>query len=367
MIEIEKAAERITRRLLSAGHVELRATSGQTASLDVIVANTGPGGVVMNVAYENGGHGWERFALDDPAINYSPQYFAFDMDEWNIDIDESAKLIRKYKPDLLMLGSSYPLFPQPIKELRQLADEVGAVVAADEAHTFGIILGGEWPNPLSQGAHLILASTNKSFPGPPHGIIATNDLKQYRSLQKTIVPALVSDHQVGNTAALAVALAEFSVYGQAYAKQVVKNARALASTLASEGLPVVGEKHGYTQSQHVLAVTDAHMHSWNAMKALDKASIIVNPMDLKGVNGLRLGTSELTRRGMGEGEMSEVARLIREVIIDKKDPAAVDSRVREFTSGFRSIRYSFDEGKPPYKSLAIYEDKKREAIAKPGK
>lgn len=291
IIEIEKAAERIARRLLGSEYVELRATSGQTASLDVILANTTPGGSVMNISYENGGHGWERFALDNPAVNYTPRYFEFDMDDWGVDLDKSAKLIRESKPDVLMVGSSYPLFPQPIEELRAMADEVGALVAADEAHTLGILLGGAWPNPLSQGAHVLLASTNKSFPGPPHGILATNDLSQYRKLQKTIVPALVSNHQVANTAALAVALAEFDVYGRAYARKVVQNAKALASALASEGFPVIGEKKGYTESQHVLAKTDRYMHSWKAMKALDLASIIVNPMDLKGVNGLRLGTS----------------------------------------------------------------------------
>jgi glycine hydroxymethyltransferase len=197
----------------------------------------------------------------------------------------------------------------------------------------------------------MLASTNKSFPGPPHGLLATNDLKQYRSIQKTIVPSLVSNHQVGNTASLAIALAEFAQYGEAYANKAVRNAKTLAASLAQEGFSVIGEKKGYTESHQVLAKTDRYMHSWEAMKALDRASIIVNPMDLKGANGLRLGTAELTRRGMGEAEMKEIAALIRKVLIDKKVPASVEAQVKELAQGFSSISYSYDEGKSPYAPL----------------
>ena len=140
-------------------------------------------------------------------------------------------------------------------------------------------------------------------------------------------------------------------YGEAYAEAIVTNARALAEYLASEGFNVVGEKLGYTKSHQVLLDVRSLGGGAKCAYLLEEAGIIVNknllpwdpPEAVKDPSGLRLGVQEVTRLGMGKGEMAEIARFIRRVLIDGEEPGRVFEEVKELRSQFRSVKYSFDE------------------------
>ncbi len=145
-------------------------------------------------------------------------------------------------------------------------------------------------------------------------------------------------------------------YGEKYAAQIVKNAKALAEALAEEGFKVIGEDKGYTESHQVIVdVSDLHPAAggW-AAPLLEEAGIILNknllPWDpLEKVNepsGLRIGVQEMTRVGMMEDEMKEIARFIRRVLIDKEDPAKVRRDVYGFRAEYQKVYYSFDHGLP---------------------
>jgi glycine hydroxymethyltransferase len=156
-----------------------------------------------------------------------------------------------------------------------------------------------------------------------------------------------------NVAAFAYAMAEFLEYGEAFMAQVVKNAKALGQALSEEGFDVIGAQKGFTQSHQVLLRTERYMPPKDAARAVDKANIICNKMDLQGAQGLRLGTAEVTRMGMRESEMKEIARFIKDTIIARKDPTENAAKVFEFTKDFRTIRFSFDEGMNAYKYLEL--------------
>ena len=226
-IEVEKITRDLARKLFGAEYVDLRPISGHLAILSCIAAFAKPGTAVFEVGGLNGGHEWYYFPRNIPIVNYRPVFYPFDTKEWNIDVDAAAKQIREMKPSALILGSSFYLFPHPVKELVSVADEIGAAVLCDEAHVLGLIAGKQWPNPLSHGAHVLSGSTHKTFPGPQKGIVMTNRADVAQKVATAIYPSLTTNHHLMNVAALGYALAEMLTYGEAYAKQVVKNCEGL--------------------------------------------------------------------------------------------------------------------------------------------
>lgn len=348
IVEIEKTAQALAKKLFGCKFVELRPISGHIAIISCVLAFARAGGTTLELNGANGGHEWHRTATNNPAVGYRPDWLPFDTDEWNIDVDAARRKMTETRPDVVILGSSFYLFPHPTKQIREAADEVGAKVLQDEAHVLGLIGGRAWPNPLDKGAHLFTASTHKTFPGPQKGIIMANEESLMRRVMDTVYPSLLTNHHLMNVAALAYAMAEFIEFGESYATQVVKNAQALAGALSDQGFDVIGAKNGFTKSHQVLVRTSSFMSGNNAAKALGAADMICNKMELEKADGLRLGTSEVTRVGMNQSEMKEIAAFIADVLLRKKDPAQLRRRVRTFTADFRKIRYSFENGKNAY-------------------
>jgi glycine hydroxymethyltransferase len=350
-VEVERIGQRLAKELFGSRFAELRPISGHMAIMSCILAMMSPGGTSLELSGPNGGHNWDSFARTNPAVNYRPEYLPFDTDEWNVDIDGARKKIKATRPDAVVLGSSFFLFPHPTKEIREAADETGTKVLYDGAHVLGLIAGGAWPNPLRDGAHFLTGSTHKSFPGPQKGIILSDDQELLGRAMGTLYPSMLTNHHLMNVAALTYAMAEFLQFGAAYASQTVKNAVALAEALSGEGFDVIGADKGFTRSHQVLVRTSPRIRGDAAAKTLDLANIVCNKMELEKADGLRIGVSEVTRVGMRESEMREVARFIGDVLIREKDPSKVVQGVRRFTEGFRKIRFSFEDGRDAYSTL----------------
>ncbi len=351
IVEIEKIGQQLAKKLFGCKFAELRPISGHIAIVSCILSFMTPGGSSLELHGSNGGHEWYYVAKNNPTVSYKPDWLPFDMEEWNIDVDGAKKKIRSVRPDVVILGSSFYLFPHPTRALREAADESGAKVLYDGAHVLGLIAGRAWPNPLEAGAHFLTGSTHKSFPGPQKGIILTNEEQLLGRVMNTVYPSLLTNHHLMNVAALTYGMAEFLQFGAKYAAQVVKNARALAEALSSEGFDVIGAKNGFTRSHQVLVRMSPLMSGDAAAKALDKANIICNKMTLENADGLRIGASEATRVGMKESEMKEVARFMGDVLLRKKSPAQVAKKVSNFARDFKGIRFSFESGKDAYAYL----------------
>ncbi|KPV46065.1 serine hydroxymethyltransferase, partial [Kouleothrix aurantiaca] len=144
----------------------------------------------------------------------------------------------RLRPKLIIIAGSMCLFPYPVAEVRAIADAVGAYLMYDAAHMSGLIAGGEFQQPLAEGAHLMTSSTYKSFGGPPSGIILTDDAELAQRLDAIAYPGLTANFDLAKTAALVVAMLDLREFGRAYAQMCIANARALAAVLADAGCPV---------------------------------------------------------------------------------------------------------------------------------
>lgn len=346
---LEVKAQELVGELLETSYVDLRPISGTIANATAFRTFTKPGDKAVVAPVQAGAHvSHTRFGTLG-ALGIEQIEMPFDIENWNIDIDKAVKLIEEVKPKIVTLGGSLYLFPHPTKEISEAAHSVGAKVIHDVAHVLGLIVGKAWENPLKLGADVLTSSTHKTFPGPQGGIIAARDERDYKELGKVVFPMFVSNHHLHRLAAMAVTAIEMKIWGEEYAKQVVRNAKKLAEELASNGFKVVMENKGYTSS-HQVVVDVSHMgRGTKVAQLLEEANIIVNknmlpwdkPEDVKDPSGLRIGTQEVTRWGMKEDEMREIARFIKMVVIDKRDPAEVREKVIEFRKDFMEIHYGF--------------------------
>jgi glycine hydroxymethyltransferase len=278
----------------------------------------------------------------------------YDINEFNIDPDKSAYVIRAAKPGIVTFGGSLFLFPHPIKELKEVCDEVGAYVAYDAAHVLGLIAGGQFQDPLREGADFITASTHKTFPGPQGGVImgvpdSPSKEKAVRKIQYSIFPLTASSTHLGRLPALGIACLEMKVFGQQLAAQIVKNAQTAGQYLFENGVKVVAEHKGFTRS-HQIALDVRGFGGGNKIaQELEDANIILNKnllpyddqSDKENPAGLRVGFQDVTRHGMGEGDIKHLCDLMLDIIKGKRTPEQVKVDVMALKKEFSQVKYGF--------------------------
>ncbi|MCW3991575.1 MAG: serine hydroxymethyltransferase [Candidatus Bathyarchaeota archaeon] len=371
--QVELTAIELAKGLYNAEFIDVRPISGVVANLIMFTAFTDPGDRIIALSIPAGGHiSHARKGLGGTAgavHGLKVQYWEFDEEKYNIDVDKSVEKIRRLEKegrhvDLMLLGGSLFLFPSPVKELSEVAKEFDAKVAYDAAHAAGLIASGMFQDPLREGADCMTMSTHKTLFGPQRGMIASFD-RYVDELKRAAFPGMLSNHHLNTLAGLAVALCELKEFGKPYSEQVVRNAKALAQALHERGFNVVGESQGFTESHQVIVdvVNTPLKNGWMVELELEKAEIIVNrellPYDIRqGRNfrepgGIRIGTQELTRLGMKEGEMEEIAELMKRVVIDTKDPKRVVKDVNAFRKDWQSLHYCFQDGAEAYKYIKI--------------
>ena len=277
----------------------------------------------------------------------------FDFERFVLDVDKTALLIEKLNPKLIMLGRSVFLFPEPIKELKEAAGDV--LIVYDAAHVFGLIYGKKFQEPLEEGADIITASTHKTFPGPQGGVvIAKSDFEKenWQKIQRAIFPGVLSNHHIHRLPALAITALEMNEFGESYAKQIVKNAQVFAQALHELGFKVLCEAHGFTASHQVLVDVREFGGGKVVAEKLEETNIIVNKIALpwdkdkdatQNPSGIRIGLQELTRWGMKENEMKEIAALFKKVLVDNENPEKIKKEVIELRKDFQEVKYCFQE------------------------
>ncbi len=353
--KVEIKATEIAKNLFKADFADVRPISGTVANMAVLFAFAQPGDVITTCALAQGAHisTCEFGAFGQRAVK-SVNY-PFSEEDMNIDVDGTIKLLKEVKPKVAQFGLSVFLFPPPLKELQDTFNEIGCLVWEDCAHVLGLIAGGQFHDPLREGVNIVSSSTHKTFPGPNHGMLLGANLteEQEKELQKAVFPGVTSSHHLHAMASLAVTLAEMEVFAKEYAAQTCKNARQLGESLYELGIPVLCPDLGFTRS-HAIAVDVSEFGGGkDCAKWLEDANIICNknmlPRDTSAVrpSGLRLGAQEMTRLGMKESEMKEVAGFIARVV-KGEDPAKVKEDVKAFKKQFDTIKFCFNEGEKAY-------------------
>ena len=369
--EVEIQCMELAQKLFKAEFADVRSVSGVVANLAIYSAYSNPGDVMIASSIPAGGHishgKKEHSGTAGLVHGLDIEFFAFDPEEMTLDVDKTKAKVEDLKsqgrlPKIAMFGGSVFLFPHPVKELADFLKGHDMHINYDAAHVAGLIAGGKFQDPLREGTDTMTMSTHKTLFGPQGGLVLGFE-KHAEPIKKAMFPGLTSSHHIHHMGAKAVAFAEALEFGKDYAEQTIKNAKALAAELNNVGFKVLGEKRGYTES-HQTVVNVLDFGDGGTIEAdLEKANIIVNrqliPGDLKAnrhymhPGGIRLGTSEITRLGMKESEMKEIASLIKQVVVDKKDAAEVASRVKEFKTDFKKTQYCFDNKLGAYEYVKL--------------
>ena len=358
---IESLGLESARRVFGCRFANIQSTSGTVSNMAALKALAMPGDTITAVSTADGGHiSHARMgAVGVRGLNLVT--YPWDIDRMEPDIDAACALIRETEPQLALFGQSVFLFPTPLQEMADAAHEVGAKVMYDGAHVLGLIAGGQFQDPLHEGADVMTGSSHKTFPGPQGGFVLSDsdDEKFHKKLNSSIFPGTCSSYHLHHVAGKVVALAEFEAFGTEYARDIVANAKSLGAALAAEGFDVLAEERGYTASHQVLTRHGGPDSGAGrrAAATLEDAGIITNmnmlPGDTKamsGPSGLRLGVPELTRVGMGADEMQDVARFFARALIAEGEIETVKRDVIEFKSRFQTVKYCFEEG-PAYPGL----------------
>jgi len=369
--QVELLCIELAKKLFKAEFVDVRPVSGVVANLVVYSAFAEPGDCMLALSIPSGGHismGKKRLGGTAGAVRgLEVEYLALNEKELNIDVDETKKradnLVKEGRnPKIVMLGGSVLPFPHPVTELQEYFHNLGSTVIYDAAHVAGLIAGGIFQDPLREGADAMTVSTHKTLPGPQHGMVVSWD-KHAEKIKRATFPGLVSNHHLHNVAGVTVALAEMLQFGKEYTTQIVNNAKALGQALYEKGFNVLAEHKNFTDS-HVLLIDITKQGDGGVIEGqLEKANIILNrnllPWDIREgrhfmhPGGIRLGTSEVTRLGMKENDMEEIADFMKRIVLDEESPEKVGKDVTEFRKDFQTIHYCFEKEVEAYSYIKI--------------
>jgi glycine hydroxymethyltransferase len=369
--EVEIICNELAKKVFKSEFADCRATSGVVANLAIYSAFSNPGDYMLAASIPTGGHishgKKEHSGTAGLVHGLNIEHYPFSKEDMTIDVDATKKKVSEMisngkKPAIAMFGGSLFLFPHPVKELASFMHDNSIYINYDGAHVAGLIAGGQFQDPIGEGTDSMTMSSHKTLWGPQGGIIVSLE-RHADSIKKAIFPGNTSSHHLHHVAGKAIALAESLEFGKEYAKQVINNAKILAESLANFGFRVLGEKRGYTES-HQLAVDVSNFGDGGTIeKELEKANIILNrqllPGDIKSgkhymhPSGVRIGVPEVTRLGMKESEMKEIASFIKQIVIDKSDPNKVGSAVSKFREQFQKVHYAFENSTDAYKYIKI--------------
>lgn len=331
-------AEEATKEMLHAQVINLNCLSGVHAMMCAILSTTEPGDTVMNVNTKDGGHFATPGILQK--VGRKQIYATYDLKNLKFDIEKTAKDFHDAGAKAIYLDVSYYLNPHNLKELRTALGEE-AIIIYDASHTMGLILGQEFQDPLREGANVICANTHKTLPGPQKGMIAFRDKEFGEKANAIINGSLYSSPHTQSMIALATTLLELYEFGKEYAQQIINNSNAIAQTFVDLGYEVRKANTGrYSENHQTHVYVDNKGDRVELYRKLIKNNISTNfDSVMGGRDFIRVGTQELTRRGMNEEEMKKVANFIHRAFQGEN----VKDEVIAFNKKFPSILYSFDK------------------------
>jgi len=342
--ELEVICAELCAEVFQASYAEIRVASGALSNLYTFMATCKPGDTIIVPPASIGGHVTHHTGGCAGLYGLQIHEAPVNADGFTVDVRALHELALRVKPKLITIGGSLNLFPHPVREIRQIADEVGAKVLFDAAHQCGIIAGGAWPNPLNEGAHLMTMSTYKSLGGPAGGLIVTNEADIAQKLDVIAFPGMTANFDAAKSAALAITMLDWISHGKAYGEAMVEVSKSLARELSNAGLPVFGKEHGFTNSHQFAVEAKRYGGGQAASKTLRKSGFLACGIGLPiapvegDMNGLRIGTPELVRWGMKVEHTAKLADLISKSLVTN-DPTTLAAEVAEFRSQFTKMHF----------------------------
>lgn len=348
--QIERMARNEILELFEAKQADVRPISGNASNTALALAYLRGGDTIIANSTDAGGHishgtvgvfgrriqnrGQSLKLGTKNSINL--HFLPLTEDSYHVDAQKTIELVDQVAPQLIIMGKSLFLFPEPVSEVAAYCKTKGIPLLYDGAHVLGLIAGSQFQDPLHEGATWMTGSTHKTFPGPQRGVILGNldeegEKKYWGAADRGVFPGSSSNHHLHTLPALLVATREMKQYGRDYASQIVRNAQALGRSLDELGTPVEAREFGYTRS-HMIAVNVAQWGGGvEVAKRLEENDIILNynmlpgDADPRNPSGLRIGVPEMTRFGMDERAMGELAQLLHDGVRGKNVKAQVNA------------------------------------------
>ena len=353
--EVEALCVELLKQAFRCNYADHRLMGSMLGNMAVYHALAKPGDRVMTAAQPFGGHSSNR--SDGPAGTRGVDIYdvPFDPDTLDVDLDKFEEEAQRIQPKLVVMGMSMTLFPLPVREMSAIIRQWGGRFVFDGAHQAGLIAGGQFQDPLKEGADVLTGSAGKTFSGPQSGMIMWDDPELTEPLTTAIFPVLAATHQVNRVAALAISAAEMLEFGKVYMAQIVRNAQALGKALEERGIPVLAAERGYSQSHQVIANVREFGGGLDVAHKLAEANIITNknlipgdkPEDWDRPSGLRIGTIEVTRLGLMEEDMAQIAEFMARVLVKEEATSSVVKEVEDYRRPLQDFYYNFDNGWPP--------------------
>ena len=372
--QVERMLAEEMRAYFGCTEVETRTLSGQMSNMAVFSAlmdwknrfdrknEAKRLGYVMNNHIIKGGHlsaqpmgALHDYIAIDP-VTEKPAVVNFPVcrdNPYKMDVEETKKLIDRYRPELIIFGKSMVLHKEPVAEIRRFVDEqrIPTTIMYDMAHVLGLI-GDHFQNPFQEGAEIVTGSTHKTFFGAQRGVIGVNykpeDLKWglWETIETRTFPGSVSNHHLGTQLGMLMAAYEMNQFRDAYQSAIIRNAKSFARSLKSYGLDVVGDPAiDYTETHQVI-VSVGYGEGAEIAERLEQNNVIVNYQATPDEEGftasgaLRMGVSEMTRFGFEEKDFDQLASLMADCILRGREIKADVERLR---AGHTEMRYCFDD------------------------
>ncbi len=329
MDEVEAQGDELARRLFHGRFATIKPLSGHIAAMIMLAATCRRGDKILAIDAKHGGY--DGYLPENMAglLGLKVGFLPFDETRWNVDPGAAANKIKRYRPRLIVLGASFLLFPYDIAPLREAADKVDALIGYDGSHVLGLIAGGLFQKPLAEGADILVGSTHKSLFGPQGGLAVCRDEELFEKVMKSFYWKAMDNAHWNRVAATTQALSEAKRFGIGYAKQVVRNSKALAGELHERGLEMKFPGMGFTEC-HQSHLDERALKSDSGLtldgyaKRLEKSNLIVDAVG-------RIGTNEVTRLGADERTMAEIAGLLVRALKGRsvlKEVRALRSKLR---------------------------------------
>lgn len=332
-----KEAEESAKEMLGASIVNLSCLSGVHAMMCAILSTTEPGDVVMTVHHDHGGHFATKGIID--RVGRGHVFAEYNFDTLSFDVEKLAKKFKESGAKAFYMDVSYYLNPHNLKEIRNaLGDE--AIIIYDASHTMGLIMGQTFQNPFAEGADVICANTHKTLPGPHKGMIAFKDVTLGEKANGIINSCLYSSPITHHLIALATTILEMKEFGKEYANQIITNSNSLAQALEKRGYSLRKANTGRYSENHQVHLFTTKVGDYKKLyDQLFNNNIAVNFDNLFDTGiFIRIGTQEITRRGMKEAEMEMIADFIDRSFKGE----LLTQEVKDFISKYQKAEYSFD-------------------------
>ena len=309
--EIIHHTEKLACEVFGAKYAVTDALSGHVAGMVALLSTLKKNELLLTTPIEFGGYDGYTPDYFPEMFGFQGDFLPFDEKEWNLSQD-APEVIWKKKPNSVVIGSSYILFPYDLKPLREACYDVGASLLFDASHVLGLIAGDEFQPDAMKYCDVVYGSTHKSFFGPQGGLLLTNDEELHSEMRKNLTWRTIDNPHLNRIAGLGIALEEMKRWGSDYAQQVIGNSQALGKELFDLGVPIkFPPQFSGSHQLHIDAelLMDRFGLSMNDLgKRLEEYNLISDAVG-------RLGTAEITRMGMKEVHMRELAGLIHKAMI----------------------------------------------------